>query len=311
MERVIMQFEGRDRGPLFLVFAALHGNEHAGIRALQLVHKMLDVEHITNPGFRFRGRMVGILGNIAATKEKVRFIDEDLNRIWNPERIEDIKKKPSDKCNVEERELKELLSEVHRQIAAYDPTELIVLDLHTTSSHGGIFVIPNEEKRSLELAKNLHAPVILNMLSGISGTTLHYFNKDFLRDVTTTTITFEAGQHDDTLSVNRCIAAIVNCLRSIKCVLPTDVENIHDQLLISYSRNLPKVSRLLYKHDVTSKDDFTMNPGFENFERIRRGRILGRDSNGAIIAESDGMILMPLYQQKGNEGFFIIEQVSL
>ena len=54
-----MSYGGEQSGPSLLVFAGLHGNEPAGIKALQLVHKMLEVEPITNPSFDFKGEIIG------------------------------------------------------------------------------------------------------------------------------------------------------------------------------------------------------------------------------------------------------------
>ena len=305
-----MQYEGEQFGPLFFVFAALHGNEHAGVEALKLVHKMLEVEPITNPIFEFKGKVVGLIGNISAVEKGVRYIDEDLNRMWENENVQHIMAKSNPSCNSEEKELKSLIDTINNEIEKYKPEEIYVLDLHTTSSHGGIFAIPNTDSRSLELAQNLHTPVILNMLSGISGTTLHYFNSSLPIEASTTSVTFEAGQHNDKLSVNRCIAAVVNCLRSIGCVKDTDVENIHDQLLISYSKNLPRLSKLIYKHEIEPEDGFVMESGFENFDAVKKGRILGHDHSGHVRASADGLLLMPLYQKKGNEGFFIIQPIK-
>ena len=83
------------------------------------------------------------------------------------------------------------------------------------------------------------------------------------------TVTFESGQHDDPLSVNRAIAAIINCLRTIGCVRAEDVENRHDALLIESSRHLPKVAELIMCHRIKPGDDFVMRPGYENFQKDR------------------------------------------
>ena len=160
------------------------------------------------------------------------------------------------------------------------------------------------------IAKNLHAPVILDMLQGIEGSTMHYFDNENFPDLPTTCVAFEAGQHDDHKSVNRCIAAIVNCLRSIGSVRQDDVENIHDEVLKIYAAQLPKTSRLLYRHPISDGDGFKMKDGFKNFDTIIQGEILAQDRTGLIKAKRDGRILMPLYQKQGAEGFFIIKPLD-
>lgn len=302
-----MNFQGETKGPLLIVIGALHGNEKAGLQAMDLVGKMLEVEPITNPVFDFKGKIVGLIGNIPATNREVRFIDQDLNRMWGKSNLNHIRNKNVESLNTEEKELLGLIRTIEQEIETYLPQELYILDLHTTSSGGGIFAIPNYDKKSLEIAENLHVPVILDMLEGISGTTLHHFNRNLYPDILTTAVTFEAGQHYDYLSVNRCIAAIVNCLISIGIVDREHVENIHDEVLVAYSKNLPKVSKLIYKHDIRPTDRFVMKPGYGNFDAIKKGEILAYDQTGEIKAKESGLVLMPLYQPQGNEGFFIVD----
>jgi len=48
-----------------------------------------------------------------------------------------------------------------------------------------------------------------------------------------------------------------------------------------------------------------MNPGFANFDPIRRGRVLAGKASGPVAAPFSGVLLMPLYQKLGEDGFFI------
>jgi succinylglutamate desuccinylase len=195
------------------------------------------------------------------------------------------------------------------EIQDYQPDEVIVLDLHTTTAYGGIFSIATDDPKSVNIAVELHAPVITGLLEGIQGTTLHYFNTENI-GIETTTVCFESGQHEETLSVNRAIAAIINCMRTVGCVRSEDVENRHDALLIEYARGLPKVSELITTHSIQPGDQFRMVPDYKNFQKVKQGEILAFDRNGPIEAIEDGLILMPLYQKQGEDGFFLIRAVS-
>jgi succinylglutamate desuccinylase len=53
-----------------------------------------------------------------------------------------------------------------------------------------------------------------------------------------------------------------------------------------------------------------MEPGFTNFQAVRRGKVLARDRTGEIKASETGLILMPLYQTLGNDGFFLVREVK-
>ena len=306
-DRLIGRHTGEVRGTLMICLAGLHGNEKAGVRALELIFKMLEVEPITNPNFKFNGRLVAFRGNVSALASDDRFLDMDLNRIWTPEIITSLLHTPLDELRGERRELRELLRAVHLEIDNYQPEKIVVLDLHTTSCRGGIFSIVRDDIESIELGIELHAPVIRGMLDGLHGTTLHYFQQRNF-DIPITSITFEAGQHDEPLSINRSIAAIINCMRTSENVRAEHVENQHDQLLIEHSKNLPKVCQLNYCHTIQRNDGFKMKPGFKNFDVITKGMVLAEDNQGPILAKADGLLLMPLYQDQGDDGFFIIEK---
>lgn len=292
-----------------ICFGGIHGNELAGVRALETVFKLLEREPVVNPTFRFAGRITGFIGNRQALSRRKRFYTQDLNRMWRPDLINRLKRTHPADLRYEERELRELAEAVEREIVMYRPEKVVVLDLHTTTADGGIFGIATDEPESIRIAQELHAPVITGMLAGLQGTMLHYFNKENIQAPEVVALGFEAGQHDDPLSVNRCIAAIINCMRTIGCVDADDVENRHDDLLIAYSKGLPKVAELRYIHRIQSGDEFRMAPNYHNFKLVKQDEILAHDRSGPIKAKEDSLILMPLYQAQGSDGFFLVKEV--
>ncbi|MBP7272876.1 MAG: succinylglutamate desuccinylase/aspartoacylase family protein [Saprospiraceae bacterium] len=310
MERIIGEFTGNEHGALVFCFGGMHGNEKAGVKALDLVFKMLEVEPITNPSFTFKGRLVGLLANKKAYNLQKRFMVKDLNRQWKIEHITTIQTLPYEQLDAEDSELLALLAVIKNEIATYQPTQLYFLDLHTTSAQGGIFSIVADDLPSLKLATALHAPVVTGLLNGIEGTTLHYFNTENL-GLPTSTVSFEAGQHDEPFSINRSIAAIIHFLRATKCIRDEDVENRHDEVLINYASGLPKVVRLVNVHRIAPDDNFVMQPNYKNFQPIKKGEWLASDRHGKIVANEDGMILMPLYQPQGSDGFFVVQEAVI
>lgn len=308
-QRLIGSYTGAEKGPLLLIIGGMHGNEPAGVHALELLFKMLEVEPITNPQFRFRGRLVGLRGNLRALRENTRYIDKDLNRSWIPEHIEQLKKQDRRTLQNEDLELLEILDLIRREQHHYQPEETIILDIHTTTAYGGIFSIATDHPESIRLAIELHAPVITGMLKGIKGTSLHYFNGTNFPGKTIPVV-FEAGQHREVLSVNRAIAAIINCMRTAGCVRPEHVQNRHDTLLVEYSKGLPKVAELLSIHKIEPGDQFVMEPGYSNFQPVKKGELVAHDRHGPIFTEEDGLILMPLYQKQGNDGYFLVKEVE-
>jgi succinylglutamate desuccinylase len=307
-KRVLAKHLGSERGPMLVCIGGMHGNETAGAEAIELMGKMLDVEPITNPRFTFSGLFLGIAGNLAALREGVRFIKNDLNRQWKDDNVERIMQSRRKDLEAEDKEIFDIVKTIRREARSYRPTHIIVLDLHTTTAFGGIFTIASDDFRSIRIGVELHVPVITGMLKGIQGTSLHYFNKNKL-GADTTCIVFESGQHDEKLSVNRAIAAITNVMSIIGCINAQDVENQHEQLLIEYARHLPMVAEHVITHSIKAQDHFQMQPGYKNFQPIERGEILAYDQHGAIQSPIDGLILMPLYQSQGDDGFFIVREV--
>ena len=307
--RIIGRFTGDTKGPLLICIGAMHGNEPAGVRALELIFKMLEIEPLTNPDFTFNGRFLGIIGNLKAFEKQQRFINQDLNRMFSIENVDRVTNMNAEDLCAEEKELKAFVQLIRDEIADYQPEKVVLLDLHTTTAFGGIFTITTDDDESIRIATELNAPVVSGLLEGIQGTSMHYFNTDNI-GVPTFAVAFESGQHDEHLSVNRAIAAVINCMRTIESVKAEHVENRHDALLIDFSRGLPKIAELITAHKIKPDDNFVMKPGFKNFQKVEKGELLADDINGPICAEASGLLLMPLYQTQGEDGFFLIKELN-
>lgn len=312
MERKIGQFDGAERGALIIVIGALHGNETAGVVALRQLFDMLEAERQRKPNFVFRGRIVGLIGNVQAYERKIRFVKTDLNRHFTLQNIQRVGSETPQYSNAsslffEDLELAELVQVIENQIFNYQPNRLVLLDLHTTSAAGGIFSIVSDDDASLDLAISLHIPVVRGMIGNVGGSTLHFFTEKNMH-VPTIAVAFEAGKHDDPNAPRLAIAWLVNALRSVGAVSPFDVEHRHDEILRGHARRLPKVVDLIHVHRIALDDHFQMLPDFENFQAVRQGELLARDRHGYIAAPEDCLILMPLYQAKGKEGFFLVKE---
>jgi len=307
IKRRIGSYDQGKKGPLVIVVGGIHGNEPAGVLAVERVLERLKVEPYDNPGFDFKGKIVGLSGNVEALKRGVRFRREDLNRMFEEDRMSSILNRNKSELKFEEREAWELYQVIAQEINSSNAKRVVFLDIHTTTAEGGIFsIIPNHEAAE-ELAVQLHAPVITGMLDGIRGTMLHYFvGQKFGRECIP--IAFEAGQHHHIDSVGCAASAIINCLKTIGCVSAEDVEHAHDQRLQEASAKLPDKADLILCHSITDEDQFEMLPGFENFQAVSEGQPLAKDRHGTIRAPQNCLILMPLYQRQGKEGFFLITE---
>lgn len=302
MERLIGRYGKYGAAKTFIVFAGIHGNELAGIKALQELFLELESEKID-----FDGTVIGIAGNIQAMNQQMRFVHKDLNRQWYLTKIRKLGALPYGMLNTaEDIEQKQILDLI-LDIVNDKGKELMLVDLHTTSAKGGSFTITNTHPKSREYALQIPVPVITGMIHKIKGTTLEYFEQLGLP-----AIAFEAGQHEEPASVIRMKAALVSLFKHAGCIdksMLMHYEKDMQKMEQEYS-HLPKHVNVLYRHPIEDEDGFEMKPGYSNFQAIQNNEWLASDKHGEIHAHVDGLILMPLYQKKGEDGFFIVEEIS-
>jgi succinylglutamate desuccinylase len=303
--RLIGRFDGGQSGNLVIVLGALHGNEPAGVHALRTVFQQLNAQA---ENLSFQGRFVGFIGNVRAFQKQIRYVSKDMNRQFTIQKIAAALMPPYRFRDSEDRELDELLKDIRAEIIDYQPNKIFLLDIHSTSAQGGIFAIPfDTDASSVALAAALQVPVVTGMMTGIGGTTLHFFNGEAF-GVPSTAAAFEAGQHKDPRSADRAKSVIFNLLRHANCIEPTAfLDNTLAEDNEFPSESLPLMVDLKYVHHISDEDTFQMRPGFRNFQPIEKGQWLANDKNGAVLSPAAGRILMPLYQPQGKEGFFIVQ----
>lgn len=307
-QRIIGRYDAHEPGPLFICLGSIHGNEPAGTEAIRIVLDLLRKEPVVNPGFVFRGRMIGLTGNMRALEAGKRYIKFDMNRMLTRQKILEIQN-TGESLEDEDAEIAELISTVHAEISDYCPDRIVVLDIHSTSAAGGIFVISTDDPESIRIGSELHAPVILDFGNKVPGTTLEYFSREnFHEDIVA--VVFECGQHNEALSASRAVAAIINCMRTIGCINAEDVENKHDMLLREYSQGLPRIARLVERCHVDEGSHFALTKAFKNFEPLLAGQVVAYSNDMPILSHHDGLILLPRLQDQGEDGFFVVKPLE-
>ena len=127
------------------------------------------------------------------------------------------------------------------------------------------------------------------------------------------TLTIEGGQHDDPGAVDNLEAALWIALVTAGVVERRTFEREHARshaLLDSRRGDLPRVMEVVERHAIRPSDEFRMAPGFANLDRAYQGQLLARDRRGDIRAPADGLVILPLYQGLGSDGFFWGREVS-
>ena len=54
-----------------------------------------------------------------------------------------------------------------------------------------------------------------------------------------------------------------------------------------------------------------MEPGFESFDKVEKGRLLARRDGEALVAPEDCRVLLPLYQGQGDDGYFLARKIGM
>jgi predicted deacylase len=300
-EHLIGEFVGDRKGPTLIVFGSVHGNEAAGALALRKIAERL-------PGLapKLRGRVYFLAGNTRAIAKGVRFIDSDLNRHWTAENITHNRPgAPITTKRAEDHEQTELLT-ILEKILKTAEAEVYALDLHSTSADGVPFATVGDTLRNRDFAQKFPVTILLGIEEQLDGTILEYLN-----NTGAVTLGYEGGQHfaEKTLLTHEalCWLALVHAGILAK-------EDFHDfekhEDFLRRTTGKPRVVEIRYRHAITEADEFRMELGFENFQPVRRGELLAAQKSGAVYASESGLLLMPLYQKLGEDGFFLGREVA-
>lgn len=299
IDHLIGSFCGDAFGPTLIAVGSIHGNEQGGALALRRVAAVLD-----NIESKLRGRVYLIQGNVRAFREKVRYIEADLNRHWTRANIAAIDSGESPSGS-EDLELRELLT-MFRDILDTARSEVFALDLHSTSADGSPFATVGDTLRNRGFAQRFPVTFLLGIEEQLEGTMLEYLNN---RGVVT--FGFEGGQHDSPVTVANHEALVYLGLVNSGIAAAEDVPEFERfQMDLAKASGRPRVVEIIHRHHVHPTDGFVMDPGYENFDPVGRGQALARDRRGVVASPRKGLILMPLYQTKGEDGFFIGREVA-
>ncbi|MEP6947376.1 MAG: succinylglutamate desuccinylase/aspartoacylase family protein [Acidobacteriota bacterium] len=298
-EHLVSAHVGDASGPTLIVVGSLHGNEPAGYRALLNVSVQLEsMEKWLN------GRVYLIAGNTRALNDSVRFIDYDLNRSWTRANMASLRTPRAQKTS-EYRELAEI-DGILDSILITARSEVYILDLHSTSADGEPFATVGDTLRNRKFAQMFPITILLGIEEQLEGTLLEYFN-----NAGAVTLGFEGGQHDSDETIENHTAlvwlALVNTGILNADAVP-DLDTHRDRL--AAGKRGSRVVEIRYREAITADDAFQMNPGFSNFDPIVRGQILATNIRGPIRAPEDGLVIMPLYQKLGEDGFFVGRRVA-
>ncbi len=131
--RVLGRFDSDRSGPMVIALGGIHGNEPAGVQALERV-----VAHMDRTNLSLAGSLVALAGNLGGLARNQRFLDRDLNRAWTADNVVQLRSRDPATDNAEDREQRELL-EVFEDCMQRARGPVVFLDLHTSSAAGASF----------------------------------------------------------------------------------------------------------------------------------------------------------------------------
>lgn len=298
-ERVLGRVHGGRAGPTLICVAGIHGNEPAGVHALRRV-----LASLSDRAGDMTGHFVALAGNLAALSEGRRFIDRDLNRAWTNDRLHALRGNGKVDGCVEDQEQLELLAEFD-DLLREARGSVYALDLHTTSGPGGVFSAFTDSLPHRAFASAVPVPMIFGLEEQVDGTLLNLLSEHGL-----IAITVETGQHDERAAVDRAEAAIWIAVVAAGLLPDRLAPEATDgrKLLQRITGHLPRALEMRYRRAMVEGDGFSMEPGYSNFQEVVEGQVIARDEDGYVVVDEDARLLMPLYQEQGEDGFFLVRE---
>ncbi|NNE43909.1 MAG: aspartoacylase [Gemmatimonadetes bacterium] len=298
----IGRIQGSRPGPSAVFVAGMHGNEPSGVEGVRRVLARMEAE-----GIDPRGDVIGLAGNLAALEARRRFLAQDLNRLWVRREIDAIRDgAPEDLSVPEDRERRELLTLLHEEFdRARGP--VLVLDLHTASSQTAPFIVFGDTLRNRRFARSFGAPMILGLEEELTGTLMEY-----VTGLGHISMVFEAGQHEDPVAADHQESVVWMALETHGCLEPSQIPDyrVHRARVRSGAEGVPQILEIFKRHAIAPEDRFIMKPGYRNFQRVRRGEVVGQDRTGPITVSDNSLLFLPLYQGLGSDGFFLARSVN-
>ena len=288
-------------GPTVVCFGGIHGNEPAGVLALESIFSKMNGSEF--PGAN--GTIIGIRGNLQALTEGRRFLKYDLNRLWGNGRLEDIFEMDPEERTAEEKEL----CEIHRLlkwILRKESPPFYFIDFHTTSSETLPFITINDAVINRKFSSLFPVPVILGIEEYLEGPLLSHIN-----EFGYVCLGFESGQHEDPEAVTNAEDFLWSTLSFSGVLKEESLPHKKEHLvrLRESAKGDHRFYEVFYRHDLEKVETFRMASGYRSFQPLPKGTLLAHDKGDPIYMKKKGILFMPLYQKQGEDGFFLIRRI--
>ncbi|MGB1318909.1 MAG: succinylglutamate desuccinylase/aspartoacylase family protein, partial [Flavobacteriales bacterium] len=270
-QRIIGEYHGNTEGPVLVFFGGVHGNESAGVLALQNVMEEI---HQTQPNIK--GSIYAIAGNLNALEKNIRFEEEDLNRVWTKERINKLENDEFDpsSSNADVLEQKELF-ELGKAIFKKHNKQIYCIDLHTTSGPTVPFITLNDTVINRQFATQFPVPVVVGIEEFLVGPIMNW-----IMELGYPALAFEAGEHHnkDSVKYHEAFAWLSMVYGGLISKEALPQFNAHLNLLTESNADLRKVFEVWFRKEVKPADGFKMLPGYSNLQEVQKGEQLAESN---------------------------------
>jgi hypothetical protein len=291
---LVSRITGRLPGRTLIVIGAMHGNEPAGVRAIEsVVHRLSSTHQI------FRGEFIALVGNHKALEAQVRFLDRDLNRGWTGARVDTA-------TSAEDEAQRTLTNEIEAAIAqARGPVQ--ILDLHTMSGPGKPFTVFADTIRSRQFARAFRVPLLLGFEEHLDGALIDYLDR-----LGHAAVAIEGGRHDDPESEKTLTAAIWVAIGAAGLLANSGDDEIVGarRTLRAAVAGLPVALEITHRHGLDPDSNFSMKQDHASFDQVVQGQVIAKENGRDVEAHQNGFLILPRYQPLGDDGFFLARPVN-
>lgn len=298
-ERYIGKVVGEKKGPTLVFFGGIHGNEPAGVLALEQFFN-----NVESGAFQIQGTVIGLRGNIPALLQGKRFLNHDLNRLWTHDKIVEIQSKPILGLRHEEIQLLEIY-ELLTNLLETETAPFYFIDFHTTSSKTKPFITINDALINRKFSKLFPVPIILGIEEYLEGPLLSHMNQ-----LGYVSLGFESGQHNEAQAVKNSVAFLWLTIVFAGLLDKKEVVEFqeHYEQLTKSAENDAKFYEVVHRQKLKTSDRFQMSSNFRSFQKVMKETTLAIQNEQEIKAKKNTILFMPLYQEQGAEGFFLIKK---
>ncbi|PIT93119.1 MAG: hypothetical protein COU06_01825 [Candidatus Harrisonbacteria bacterium CG10_big_fil_rev_8_21_14_0_10_38_8] len=270
----IHRIKGVKPGKKVVIIGGVHGNEVCGVRLLsKFIEEDIKIKS---------GELILIFGNPRAINEGVRFIDTNLNRLFQSE----------NKLSKKEKESYEF--ERMKTIRTVLEEADILIDIHSSNSIvSKPFIIC--ENNSYNLVENIPFEIISSGWDEMQPGGTDYF----MNSINKQGVCIECGSNTDPKTLENATKAVSQFLIGLGIIEGNLIDNLAEK----------KYLKVFFQYK--TKTNFIPAQEFSDFQFIKENTLIGYDDKELITNQESGYILFSRERINPNEeGFLMAKEIN-